>query len=84
MAQEHYLRASDADFAALLTAYQNRTMVEFAFADGVIATSGTKYFRIECKLFEFSRNEALEDAKKLGTDAGEQLLKKAGKDFLKT
>ena len=53
---------SDADFAALLTAYAARTLTEFAFADGPIATTGTKYFRIECKLFEFSRNEALEDA----------------------
>lgn len=54
---------SDADFTALLGFHQARTLVEFAFSDGVIATTGTKYFRIECKLFDFTMDEPLEDGK---------------------
>lgn len=52
----------DADFLALRTAFAARTLTEFAFASGAIATTGTVYYRVETKLFEFSRNEALEDA----------------------
>jgi hypothetical protein len=51
---------ADADFTALRTAYAARTLVEFAFADGAIATTGTNYFRIECKIFGFERSEPLE------------------------
>lgn len=55
---------TDTNFSALRTAYGAKTLTEFAFANGAIATTGTKYFRIECKLFEFSRDESLEGANK--------------------
>lgn len=53
---------ADTDFTALRTAHAARTLVDIALASGLIATVGTNYFRVECKLFEFGRNEALEDA----------------------
>jgi hypothetical protein len=53
---------ADSAFAALKTRYAAKTLTELALADGPIATSGTIYFRIECKLFKFERNESLEGA----------------------
>lgn len=53
---------TDTDFAALQTAFAARTLVEIALADGAIATTGTRYFGLEMKIFEFSRNESLTDA----------------------
>lgn len=62
---------NDADFVAIRTAYAAKTMIEFAFADGVLGTAGTtgsggtagvKYIRVECKIFKFERSEALEGA----------------------
>lgn len=52
----------DADFNAVKAAYEGKTLIEFAFADGPIATSGTKYLRIETKVFKFDRAEPLEGA----------------------
>lgn len=54
--------ATDTNFTSIRTAYAARTLIEFALADGLIATVGTIYFRIECKITEFSRVEPLEDA----------------------
>jgi hypothetical protein len=62
---------TDTDFTTLRTAYAAKTLVEFALADGLIGTAGTtgsggvagsKYIRVECKIFKFERNEALEGA----------------------
>ena len=50
---------TDTAFAALKTNFGARTLTEFAFADGAIATTGTVYFRIECKIFKFARKEPL-------------------------
>lgn len=54
--------ATDTAFAAMKTRYYARTLTELALADGPIATTGTIYFRIECKLFKFERDEPLEGA----------------------
>jgi hypothetical protein len=51
---------ADADFVAFQTAYRTRAKVDLAFSDGPMATSGTNYFRIECKIFGFERSETLE------------------------
>ena len=53
---------SDTAFAALKANYAAKTLTEFAFADGPIATNGTIYLRIECKIFTFDRDESLEGA----------------------
>lgn len=53
---------TDTQFTALRTAYAAKTLTEFAFANGPIATAGTKYFRVECKIFEFSRTEPINGA----------------------
>ena len=53
---------ADANFTALRNAHRDSTLIEFAFADGLIATVGTIFLRIECKVFEFSRSEPLDDA----------------------
>lgn len=53
---------SDTAFAALLTRYAAKTLTEFALADGLIATNGTHYLRVECKLFKAERSEPLEGA----------------------
>jgi len=49
-------------FVAMQTRYYARTLTELALADGLIATSGTHYLRVETKLLKFERNEALEGA----------------------
>lgn len=53
---------ADTDYTALQTAFEGRSMVELAFANGPIATQGTKYTRCEMKLFDFSEQEPLEGA----------------------
>ena len=53
---------TDTQFTALRTAYAAKTLTEFAFANGPIATAGTKYFRVECKIFEFARTEPINGA----------------------
>jgi hypothetical protein len=53
---------TDVAFAAMKLRYGAKTLTELALADGPIATVGTIYFRIECKLFKFERNESLEGA----------------------
>jgi hypothetical protein len=52
----------DGDFNAVLAAFTGKALIEFAFADGPIATNGTKYLRIETKVFKFDRAEPLEGA----------------------
>ncbi len=50
---------TDTDYTALRTAKDARTLVEFAFANGPIATTGTTYYRQECKLFGWDDEEPL-------------------------
>ena len=50
---------TDADYVALRTAKDARTLVEFAFANGAIATTGTTYYRQECKLFGWEDEKPL-------------------------
>jgi len=49
----------DAVFTVLLNAFLNRTAVEFAFADGAIATSGTLYLRATCYVGGVKQNRKL-------------------------
>lgn len=53
---------TDAGFAEVQERYYSGAVMELAFANGAIATSGTIYLRVECKIFKFERNEALEGA----------------------
>lgn len=52
---------TDADLLVLWTAYDAGTLVEFAFADGPIATNGTRYIRYECQIFDMSEDQPLGD-----------------------
>jgi hypothetical protein len=51
---------TDAAFIALRGFKENRTMVEFAFMNGPIATSGSSGFRCQCKIFGWDEEEPLE------------------------
>lgn len=53
---------TDTGFAEIQERYYSGDMIELALANGAIATNGTIYLRIECKVFKFERNEALEGA----------------------
>ena len=53
---------TDADLIAIESAYEDGTVIEFAAADGDIATGGTRYFRFEGQVFTFTQTEALEEA----------------------
>jgi hypothetical protein len=53
---------NDAGFTLVRTRYAAKTIIELALADGGITVSGTIFFRVECKLFKFERNESLEGA----------------------
>lgn len=53
---------TDTAFAALKTRYIARTLTEFAWADGPIATTGTIYMKCEMKIFKFARKEPLSGA----------------------
>jgi hypothetical protein len=50
----------DDGFAAIQEAYDEDDLIEFAFADGPIATPGTKYTRFECQINDFSPTEPLD------------------------
>ena len=60
----------DTDLAAIITAWSGDSLIEFAFADGVIGTAGSvasggtagaTFFRHECKIFSVGRDETLGD-----------------------
>ncbi|HZT79582.1 MAG TPA: hypothetical protein VFA26_05155 [Gemmataceae bacterium] len=53
---------TDPNYTALRDGFLNKTVIEFAVADGPIATSGTQYLRMSCQVFKFSRGEPLEGA----------------------
>ncbi len=50
------------DYNVLRDAYLNDTVLDIALADGVIATTGTQYFRSDQYVFGFTRKEPLTDA----------------------
>jgi hypothetical protein len=50
---------ANADIILLDTRFLAKTLTEFAFADGPIATTGTTYRRLETKLFEASEGQPL-------------------------
>ena len=52
----------DTDFTALQTAYFANTSIEFLVLDGLVATTGSQGLRATCKVFNFTRSEALEEA----------------------
>lgn len=49
------------DYDALQDGFLNDTVIGFAFANGAIATSGTRYFKAEYGVFGFSQGQPLED-----------------------
>jgi hypothetical protein len=51
---------TDTNWTALHTAWLASTPIEFAVADGVIATTGTQYFRATCAILKFDQDEALD------------------------
>jgi hypothetical protein len=53
---------TDTNYTALRTAKDAGTLIEFAFANGPIATSGTVYYRQECKLFGWDDDEPISGA----------------------
>ena len=55
---------TDTAFTAIRTAEEARTLIEFAFANQPIATTGCVYARRELKIFEFSEDQPLKDGVK--------------------
>lgn len=55
----------DADQTAFFTAAMARTSIDFAVAEGNIATAGTRFYRAVCKAFGQKHDEPLRDAKKI-------------------
>lgn len=56
---------ADADFTTLRDAYLARTLVLFAIADGLIASSGTQYIKADCKITGMQVMQALGDIQKV-------------------
>jgi hypothetical protein len=52
----------DADFTAFKDAFFNGTPIELAVMDGDISTSGSQGLRAVCRIINFTRSEALEEA----------------------
>jgi len=55
----------DTDFTVIRDAFLNNTSIEFAVMDGLITgqgSSGSQGLRATCRIANFSRNEALEEA----------------------
>lgn len=55
---------SDAGFAAIRTAFLNRTSIDFAVMDGAIATVGSEGLRATMAVIKFTRMEELAEAVK--------------------
>lgn len=53
---------ADTDLMALKTAFLARSAVEMFVLDGLVATSGSRGLRATMKVFDFSRDEGLENA----------------------
>ena len=52
----------DADFTAFKDAFFNGTPIELVVMDGDIATTGAQGLRAVCRIINFTRSEALEEA----------------------
>jgi hypothetical protein len=52
---------ADEDFPILKDAFFDSDEIEFAIADGPIATAGTQYLRMTCEVFDFPIDEPLEE-----------------------
>src|SRR5258705_8310717 len=52
---------TDTDYVAIRAAHEGNTPMEFAFANGLIATAGTVYTRVTCYVEEFGEDEPGED-----------------------
>ena len=53
---------SDTKFKAIEDAKKNRTTLEFAFSDALIASEGAKYLRAICEVTKFHRPEPIDGA----------------------
>ena len=53
---------TNTDYTTLEDAFLNDTVLQYAFCDGEIATTGTQGFKAFCYVTNFSRSEALRDA----------------------
>jgi hypothetical protein len=53
---------ADTDFTAVKNAFFNDTLIDMAFMDGLIATTGSEGLRAEMSVTNFTRNEPLEEA----------------------
>lgn len=51
---------TDTDLTAMITAYEAGTVVEFAIADGAIATTGTKYRRVSCVITKMDESAPID------------------------
>lgn len=54
--------AADTDLEAILDAWTGKTLIDMAFMDGNIATTGQQGLRAEFAVLNFTRNEPLEGA----------------------
>ena len=52
----------DADFTAFKDAFFNGTSIELAVMDGDVAAAGSQGLRAVCRIINFTRSEALEEA----------------------
>jgi hypothetical protein len=50
---------TETDWQAIRDGFLNDTTIEFAVADGAIATVGTQYLRVSCEVMKFSTRQAL-------------------------
>lgn len=57
---EHIADPAVDDYDALVTACDSQTVVEFAIANGAIATSGTRLLRVDCQVFSMKEGQPLD------------------------
>lgn len=55
---------ADTDWVLIRDAWINRTLKEYAVADGAIATTGTQYLRLHAYVTKFGRKEPLREGMK--------------------
>ena len=60
---------NDTPFAAIRTAFFDKTAVEFLVLDGDVATSGNEGLRVTCMIKSFTRNETLGEALMIDVEA---------------
>lgn len=54
--------AAVADYDIIRDAWMNDTVIDVAVANGLIATTGTKYFRMDVEIFDFNEGQPLQEA----------------------